>query len=492
VALSLIAILSIVSQAVMQFLIADQKYDSRIVNIAGRQRMLSQKITKLSYYVLNAESAKAASQFRKELEDALSLWERSHVALVRGDSSMGLPGRNSREIMSRFEQIQAHHEAILAAAKSILSSSGNRAVLAKYILEIRLHESAFLKGMDEIVFRYDYEANSKVEQAKWLEIGLISITLVVLMLEALLIFAPATRRIQRDMEDLANREEDLERLFAASPTALLLIDVRSLNILRTNEKATALLGFSIEEIANSNLKDYLDKDYPANEGFLEKINNGESLNEYEVVLLDSRHSVFESLVSARSISFAGKSVFVLGITKITELKKAKQTLEHFATFDEMTGLINRRTGLMMLGKSMVRAERDGSQVTVCFVDLDGLKVANDTFGHLEGDWLIRTAAQVLASVVRGSDAVVRLGGDEFLLILHDCSNSEGVSILARAQRSLTDIKLAQQKPFPVSFSYGLATYSPEKHGSPDELIAEADSQMYMTKHEKKKIRLVSK
>lgn len=491
-ALSLIAILSIVSQAVMQFLIADQKYDSRIVNIAGRQRMLSQKITKLSYYVLNAESTKAASQFRKELEDALSLWERSHVGLLRGDSSMGLPGRNSREIMVRFEQIQEHHEAILTASRSILSSSGNRAVLAKFIVDIRQHEPAFLKGMDEIVFRYDYEANMKVEEAKWLEIGLISVTLVVLMLEALLIFAPATRRIQRDMEELANREQDLERLFAASPTALLLVDVRNLQILRANEKATALLGFSIEQIANSNLKDYLDKDYSANEGFLEKITNGEILNEYEVVLLDSRHSVFESLVSARSISFSGKSVFVLGITKITELKKAQQTLEHFATFDEMTGLLNRRTGLMMLGKSMVRAERDGSQLTVCFVDLDGLKIANDTFGHLEGDWLIRTAAQVLSSVVRGSDAVVRLGGDEFLLILHDCSNGEGVSILARAQRSLTDIKVVQQKPFPVSFSYGFATYSPDKHGSPDDLIAEADSQMYVTKHEKKKIRLVSK
>ena len=493
VALSLIAVLTIASQLVMQFLIADQKYDSRVVNIAGRQRMLSQKITKLSYYILNAESPDAAVRLRRELGDALSLWQRSHAGLLQGDSAMGLPGRNSSEVVALFGRIQSHHDAIVAAARTILASSGRNQALVQSIHGIREHESSFLKGMDDIVFRYDHEANAKVEFAKWLEFGLMGITLMVLLLEAAFIFAPATRRIERDMQELAVREEDLERLFAASPTALLLVDAERLTILRINDKAADLMGFSSAEMTSARLQDYLDQDYATNRVFLEKISSGEDLNEYEVVLLDSRRSVFESLVSARTIGFSGQSVFVLGITNISELKKAQQTLEYYATFDEMTGLVNRRTGLMMLGKSMGRCNRHGGTqplpLTVCFVDLDGLKIANDNFGHEAGDWLIRSTARVLGKVVRSSDAAARLGGDEFLLILPDCSIESATAVLARAQSSLIDMATAEKKQFPVSFSYGIVGYSPDRHATADDLIAEADSEMYRAKQGKRRLHM---
>jgi diguanylate cyclase (GGDEF)-like protein len=138
----------------------------------------------------------------------------------------------------------------------------------------------------------------------------------------------------------------------------------------------------------------------------------------------------------------------------------------------------------VLGKSMASLRRKRGQLTVGFVDLDGLKIANDRFGHGEGDWLIRTTAQVLTEAVRTSDAVVRLGGDEFLIVLHDCSFDEGARLLARAEMRLQEINGAEHKPFPIGFSYGLATYAPEKHATPDELIAEADALMYQAKQRK--------
>ena len=490
IALSLIAILTIVSQAVMQYLITDQKYDSRIVNIAGRQRMLSQKITKLSYYISSSESPEAASGYRKDLSEALSLWERSHVGLLRGDDEMGLPGRNSKEVIALFNSIQQHHEAIVGAAKAILSSTG-AAELPQLIQKITTHEADFLKGMNDIVFQYDREANAKVEFAKRLEIGLMGITLLVLVLEAVFIFSPATRRIQRDMQELADREEDLDLLFSVSPTALLLVEKDNLAILTANQKAMELIGVSIENITNSNLRNYVDADYEANQHFIAKISKGETLNEYEVVLLDARGSVFETLVSVRTIKFSGRPVFVIGITNITELKKAQQTLEHYATFDEMTGLMNRRTGLLMLGKSMARLRRDGGQLTICFVDLDGLKVANDKFGHAAGDWLICAVAKVLTNVIRESDAAVRLGGDEFLVILHDCSREEGENLLTRAEARLKEIEVAENKPFSMGFSSGVTTYAPEKTTTPDELVSEADSLMYQAKQTRKRLRAVA-
>jgi diguanylate cyclase (GGDEF)-like protein len=179
---------------------------------------------------------------------------------------------------------------------------------------------------------------------------------------------------------------------------------------------------------------------------------------------------------------------VLGITDISELKRAQQRLERHATFDEMTGLLNRRTGLMVLDKSMASLRRKGGRLTVGFVDLDGLKAANDDFGHAEGDWLIRTLAQVLTDITRSSDAAVRLGGDEFLLILPDCSIDEAAQLLARGERRLEEIGTALHKPFPVGFSCGLASYVPEKHPTPDDLIAEADRLMYRAKQEKQRRR----
>ena len=488
VALSLIAILIIASQVVMQFLIADQEHDSRVINIAGRQRMLSQKITKLAYYVAEAGSADAAAGHRRELEEALRLWQRSHVGLLRGDLEMGLPGRNSNAVVELFGRLQSHHDAIVLAAQAILSSNEGAAALGRRIHDIRDHEADFLKGMNDITFQYDREANAKVAFARWLAIGLMSITLLVLVLEAGLIFAPATRRIERDMQEIADREQDLETLFSVSPTGLLLVGNRNLAILRANQKAADLLGVAAGQLANADLRTYLDVDYEANRHFLDKLSQRETLNECEVVLLDARGSVLQTLVSVRAISFSGEPVFVLGITDISELKRAQQSLEHHATFDEMTGLLNRRTGLMMLGKSMASQRRKGGRLTVGFVDLDGLKVANDNFGHAEGDWLIRTLARVLTGVTRSSDAAVRLGGDEFLLILPDCSLDEAAQLLARGEQRLQEASTAEHKSFPAGFSYGLASYAPEKHSTPDDLIAEADRLMYQAKQQKQRRR----
>jgi PAS domain S-box-containing protein len=326
VALSLIALLTITSQAIIQVLISGQTHDSRVVNIAGRQRMLSQKITKLSYYVSTAESAGAAADLRQELSEALGLWQRSHVGLLHGDRAMGLPGDNSERVVELFGRIQPHYDAIVAAATTIAKSGGNAAALAPQIQVLRANEGEFLNGMNDIVFRYDDEANAKVELARWIEIGLMGVTLVVLSLEAVFIFAPATRRIQRDMKDLADREEDLELLFAVSPTALLMIDRGDLAILYANEAAARLIGVSVGDLTSGNLRDYLAPKSDPNPGFLERVLRGDELDGEEVILVDARHFVVEALVSVRATSFSEQSVLVLGITNITDFKQAQKTL----------------------------------------------------------------------------------------------------------------------------------------------------------------------
>lgn len=136
----------------MQCLISDQEHDSRVVNIAGRQRMLSQRITKQAYYIAKADSAQTAADFRHQLQEVLGLWERSHKGLLHGDAELGLPGDNSSDVIALFERITPDYLAIVDATKNLLSASERGEPIDQDILLIRNHERSFLQGMDEIVF----------------------------------------------------------------------------------------------------------------------------------------------------------------------------------------------------------------------------------------------------------------------------------------------------------------------------------------------------
>lgn len=326
VALSLIAFLTIASQFLMQLQISDQSYDSRVVNIAGRQRMLSQKITKLAYYVATAESPEAAAGMRRDLRDSLELWQRSHAGLQQGDPSMGLPGKNSDKIIALFDAIQPDYEAVMAAARAVLDAPRQDESFRRGIRSLEEHEGRFLDGMNEIVFLYDREANAKVEFTRRLEMALMAFTLLVLGLEAALIFAPATRRIQRDIQVLAEREQDLRLLFSASPTPLLLIDREDLRIVHANQEAVLLFGAPMERLAPAPLSEFLPPERGPNRAFFENLAIGGIVNKQEAVLCDSRRVSVDTLLSVRSIRFSGRPVLVLGITDITEFKKAQRTL----------------------------------------------------------------------------------------------------------------------------------------------------------------------
>ncbi|MGB5444214.1 MAG: diguanylate cyclase [Psychromonas sp.] len=484
IALSLIALLIIISQIIIQFVIAAQIHDSHIVNIAGRQRMLSQKITKLSYYVSTAESEDAASRYRTELKDATDLWENSHLGLIHGNNALELPGNNSKEITALFDSIQLHYKAVLNAAK-VITFSFDISEVKQNVHKILQHESDFLKGMDKIVFQYDREAIAKVTSAKWLEITLMVVTLTVLILEAVFIFSPATKSLQHSMQILTQREQDLQNLFAASPTAMLLIDPANFSIIKANRKAQMLIGDPFGITSPATLQTYLDPKYESNNLFINKLKEGNNLNEYELVILNAHGTALETLASVRVITFDGKSVSVLGITNISELKNVQQQLQHYASFDEMTGLLNRRTGLMFLDKSMKQLNRSDGRLSICYIDIDGLKYANDQYGHSEGDWLINTVSQAFINIIRTSDAAVRLGGDEFLLILHNCSKEDAKHLIVRAETYLKEKEAAEHKPFPIGFSYGIATYTANRDITADELISEADNLMYQSKHTKK-------
>jgi diguanylate cyclase (GGDEF)-like protein len=98
-------------------------------------------------------------------------------------------------------------------------------------------------------------------------------------------------------------------------------------------------------------------------------------------------------------------------------KKRQKEIEYQATHDALTGLPNRRLVIAQIKQSIALADRDQGTVAACFIDLDGFKSVNDTYGHDAGDIVLQTIAERLNSAVRSHDCVARLGGDEFVVVL---------------------------------------------------------------------------
>jgi len=172
-------------------------------------------------------------------------------------------------------------------------------------------------------------------------------------------------------------------------------------------------------------------------------------------------------------------------TDISEIKKNQAILELYATTDEMTGILNRRTGLLMLNKLMAQFERTSDNLSICYFDIDELKEVNDEFGHESGDMLIKSITQAAKEATREGDIIMRLGGDEFLIVFTYCSVKLAHSRMEAIKQQLKKTIENEKKPYTHSFSYGIVAYLPEKYNDVEEFVAHADKLMYQNKLDKK-------
>jgi diguanylate cyclase (GGDEF)-like protein/PAS domain S-box-containing protein len=178
----------------------------------------------------------------------------------------------------------------------------------------------------------------------------------------------------------------------------------------------------------------------------------------------------------------GKIIYFLAIHEdITEKKRMEAELHYYSTTDSLTDTYNRRTGLEILDRQIQLASRQNQSLTICFIDLNKLKFVNDTHGHAEGDRYITLISDTIKNTIRKSDTPVRLGGDEFLIILPDCGIEQAKEALARIDDKLAQINQSGKYPFIASISYGFAEYDPKTAPDYESLIALADNNMYQHK-----------
>jgi diguanylate cyclase (GGDEF)-like protein/PAS domain S-box-containing protein len=172
---------------------------------------------------------------------------------------------------------------------------------------------------------------------------------------------------------------------------------------------------------------------------------------------------------------------VLVFRDVTAARSMAAQIAHSAEHDALTGLPNRLLLNDRLGQALARAHRDAGLVAVLFLDLDGFKYINDSLGHAVGDQLLQSVAKRLESCIRAPDTISRLGGDEFIVLLHGVQNPQDAAIAAgRLLSAVAKGHFIGLRDLHITASIGISIY-PDDGLDAETLIQNADTAMYQAK-----------
>ena len=177
-----------------------------------------------------------------------------------------------------------------------------------------------------------------------------------------------------------------------------------------------------------------------------------------------------------------EKIRICTFSKITDQKRANETIWHQANFDILTELPNRNMFINRLGHEIKMAERDTKQIALLFIDLDQFKDVNDTLGHDVGDQLLELVAHRLKVTVRVIDMVARIGGDEFTVILSQFEDTNTIDrVASKIIKALAEPYVVSANTIYISASVGITIF-PGDGGNVESLLKNADQAMYAAKN----------
>ena len=194
-----------------------------------------------------------------------------------------------------------------------------------------------------------------------------------------------------------------------------------------------------------------------------------------LVVLFNGYTVYQQLQIKRL-----RAQFTEQLEAMRRLHARAQELHRLATIDPLTGLYNRRFGEQRLAAEAARSRRHGNLLSVAFFDLNDFKQVNDQFGHAAGDEVLCEFARRLMSAIRVSDFAVRMGGDEFMVILPECPADQARKMVGRLDRVVATYL---GSAIPVPFSAGSVGYGPGE--TPEQFLERADRLLYENKRASK-------
>lgn len=313
---------------------------------------------------------------------------------------------------------------------------------------------------------------------------LLSILVVGFAIVAILLVA-RSRRLSADRLALESR---YRAIIEQAQDGLLIADARTGEIVDANPAVQQQLGFTLEELRGRSVLSVLRGPNDSQDPVIATLARVEPSRGIELVqwLKDGRQMDVE--VSCVPVESSDRRLVSYLMRDLSERKKAQtqllanqQRLDKLANHDTLTGLPNRLFLQAHLPEAIGRAQESGTMIAVLFLDLDRFKHINDSRGHEVGDKLLQEIAKRVRAAVRPADIVVRMGGDEFVVVLHKVNAPDEVAIAAtRINEVLSAPVMVDSRALVVTVSIGVSLF-PRDGATMGELLKHSDTAMYQAK-----------
>lgn len=255
-------------------------------------------------------------------------------------------------------------------------------------------------------------------------------------------------------------------------------------IISVNPAFTALTGYTSEEVVGQNARILKSGRHDATFfGAMFQQLQATKLWKGEVWNNRKDGSIYLERLSISAIcNEAGEVSRYVGVcADVTQQWDKEQLVLHMALHDGLTGLPNRSLLMERVGQLIALSTREPRHIALLFLDLDGFKLVNDTWGHEFGDRVLKAVSTRLLGLLRPSDTVARIGGDEFVILLNNPESRDNVAMIA--SRLIEEVNAPMSfdgKTAHVGTSIGIAFFTKEVT-SPDDLLKNADDAMYEAK-----------
>jgi diguanylate cyclase (GGDEF)-like protein/PAS domain S-box-containing protein len=293
-------------------------------------------------------------------------------------------------------------------------------------------------------------------------------------------------KTEEEQKILREAEESLRitaSVFDSSQEAIFITDSEN-NIIDANLAFTQITGYSREDVLGKNPK-ILSSGHQKKEFYAQLWETLKRDNAWRGEIWNRRKSgdIYPEMLSISALCDNDGKVLrhVAVFSDISHLKEHEAELTRVAHYDPLTSIPNRLLLADRMKQGISQTSRDQNMMAVCYLDLDGFKLINDTMGHEVGDAILVEVSKRIENTIRGGDTVARLGGDEFVILLLGLEKGEeSLATLERLLKSISDPIIVQNKTLKISASIGVSIY-PSDNEDPDTLLRHADQAMYVAK-----------
>ncbi|MDT8397367.1 MAG: EAL domain-containing protein [Pseudomonadales bacterium] len=281
-------------------------------------------------------------------------------------------------------------------------------------------------------------------------------------------------------EAIREGEERFKIIADTSPVALIISRIDDGKILYANKQADLFFERGPDEFSGSSIIDLLN-DKGVEQEVVQFVKSGVEVRNQEIMLSYFNAPAVWASLNTRAFELQGERVVCCVFLDITEARELSNQLSYQATYDDLTGLVNRREFEDRLQEAIEIAHERKTKNALCYLDLDQFKIINDTCGHMAGDELLRQLAQVLSRCVRRDDTLARLGGDEFAILLENCPLDNAERVAANVRQVVQDFRFMwKDNTFNIGVSIGLVPIATEGETITD-VLRRADTACYAAK-----------